>query len=1617
MLTMSKDHTLYYEAYNDASDLNDDGTIDTTYNPNIDYYGYFDSYKYYEYDTILGAFKPAGTTSDKKSPSGYWSGDFLNYLTMSRIDVLRKVLYGGFRRVDTASTTILERANIPNDAHCWGKEYSGPSSNGFEISDYTPFSAPSSGTRHLFASGSREAATATSNKALLRVKLNSSYRISRWVSNESGEDLLGDAPVGAPDYEYQVRVVVGVKSLPDLESEKLYTDSSGNTVYKPIGLLQRYGESGKIYFGLMTGTYKNNLSGGVLRKNVGPITDEINNATGEFKYIDGSYTGGIVSTIDHFTVKGFNYGSNYWDNTIYSRPIVQGENIMWGNPMAEMMYESLRYFSGKSATAEFTANVSNGNDNGIALPLAAWKDPYKATTSGGLGYPTCSKPFILALSDINPSYDTNQLPNVYSSFNSGFSGTLTTNGTSFNAKTLADTVSSTEGIGGNYFIGQSQSTTDYSCSEKTISSLSEIRGLCPEEPTKLGGYYSASVAYYGKANDVNSAADTQSIHTYAVALASPLPKIEIPMNSGRKITLVPFAKTVYSTAGGGVSPAYGSFQPTCAMVDFYVEELTETYGKFIVSFEHSEQGSDFDMDGLVQYEYTKTSSDTVEITITNINNVSGGGSKQHFGYIISGTDHDGIYLDVKNKYQPNNEDPDYYLDTPPGEYPQGTYSDYGSWKDGTYLPITSTRSFHASSVGAGLLEPPLWYAAKWGGFDDVNDSGTPDLEAEWDQDQDGVPDTYFFVANPGKLESQLNKAFNDILSRVSSGTAASVISQSREGDGAIYQSIFFPEKTDDNGDAINWVGQVHALFVDTNGNIREDSNRNHCLDAISDKIIIFDDTDIYRFQDANGDNTLSDAEIANSTEILNDSLDISFLWSSSDWLNGISDAEVVSQRSQYNATTSNRYILTFADKDNDMVVDSNEIQDFVWPPSPSPNQWLNATRDFYTYLTLYPSFDDTPTAISKLRTDDIGAFGTLLGKLAERQVDFIRGADQTALTISGYEIPAGRSRQYADNGVTRTWRLGDVVYSTPTVVGAPSEGYNMLYLDSSYQDFLKQYKNRRQMVYVGANDGMLHAFNGGFYNSTSNGFDLQRSGEVAFPLGMEVWGYVPYNLLPHLRWLSESDYSSALHVCYMDLKPRIFDARIFFEHDGITPIDSDHPSGWGTVLVAGMRLGGGTIRADVDKTVSNAFDASVDRTMSSAYVIMDITNPEIAPTVLAEIHMPYQGFTTCYPTAMPMTTPDATTNSDNQWYLVFGSGPASATGTADPACITTGVSAQNGRLYVLDLKNLAVNGALTTLDSSGEFTTARNAFAQTEANSFIADPIAMDLNIGDGSTGEFKTDLVYYGTSAGTQTAGTGTMRRLVSANAMPSGGLVSWYGSMTLADVGKPVTSAPSVAMDDSDNLWVYFGAGRFYNRNDIPQSEHMSFYGIKDPIISGNNSSIDPLDLFNSTQITLDNGTCPGSSYSQTCVGVYQNGTALSGGWSTLVSMVETYPGWRQDFTADYERVLGQPSTLSGAVIFTTYLPSNDLCEFEGISNLWALYYKTGTAYFKPILSGSRDAFITSIGLGRGMTVTPNLHVGSKSGSTAFIQTSTGAIETIDIDNPISTKSGTLYWKENAE
>ncbi len=779
MIVAGKDHKLFYEAYNDASDIDGDGVLDTHFKPSITYYGLYDSNLCYDYQNNM--FRPSALSTNGKC-SGAWSGNWLNYATTSRIDALRKVLYGGYRSTDTESQTILERSYIPQDAHSWAKEYSSPSLDGYRISDYTPLSLPVSGRRHFFGNSTQNANKNCSNidncsslPPHLMVVQNSPRRVWEWASKE--RPVL-DGSHGGYKVDYIVRVEVCTAQFN--EQCKLYP----NGQYKPVGLLHDYGEDESMFFGLLTGSYNKNMSGGVLRKVVSSFRGEVNTSTGQF-----SSTNDIVRSFDKLRIRDFNNGSTgkkYHGGWQTDSAMSEGRFVDWGNPIAEMMYEGLRYFAGKaSPTSAF--HTTGGDDAHIGLSASAWDNPFSDSSQAKANW--CAKSNMLVMSDINPSFDSDQLPGSYF-------GSISNDLSGLDVRNLASTISSNEpSVGARHFIGQSFSNYDGAPTVKNVSDLGTIRGLAPEEPTKQGSYYSASVAYYGKTHDLNPVQGDQTVDSFYVALASPLPKISFGAGN-QTVTMVPFAKSV-GTNGG----EWANFQPTNQIVDFYVDTLANLpgapqnnsinqgrpYAKFRINFEDVEQGADHDMDAITEYEILLTDKGKVKINVNSA--YAAGGIIQHMGYIISGTTNDGTFLVIRDLGHPESADPDYVLDYPntPGA-----------------LPFTSSLEFTPGSSSGSLLKDPLWYAAKWGGFIDKNDNNIPDLQKEWDANEDGTPDTYFLVQNPLKLKESLEETLDNILERSASSGNISANSSSISNTTLAFTSTY---------STVNWSGDVHAYPI------------------------------------------------------------------------------------------------------------------------------------------------------------------------------------------------------------------------------------------------------------------------------------------------------------------------------------------------------------------------------------------------------------------------------------------------------------------------------------------------------------------------------------------------------------------------------------------------------------------------------------------------------------------------------------------------------------------------------------------------------------------------------------------------------------------------------------
>jgi type IV pilus assembly protein PilY1 len=108
--------------------------------------------------------------------------------------------------------------------------------------------------------------------------------------------------------------------------------------------------------------------------------------------------------------------------------------------------------------------------------------------------------------------------------------------------------------------------------------------------------------------------------------------------------------------------------------------------------------------------------------------------------------------------------------------------------------------------------------------------------------------------------------------------------------------------------------------------------------------------------------------------------------------------------------------------------------------------------------------------------------------------------------------------------------------------------------------------------------------------------------------------------------------------------------------------------------------------------------------------------------------------------------------------------------------------------------------------------------------------------------------------------------------------------------------------------------------------------------------------------------------------------------------------------------ERSVVNPTLIGGAVFFTTFIPSTDICVAAGNSNLYALYYRTGTAYTDPILGvDAAGASIRSISLGEGLASSVSIQVGAQpTGMSGFYQSSNS------VTGKVSPKPPSVLWSQ---
>jgi type IV pilus assembly protein PilY1 len=352
--------------------------------------------------------------------------------------------------------------------------------------------------------------------------------------------------------------------------------------------------------------------------------------------------------------------------------------------------------------------------------------------------------------------------------------------------------------------------------------------------------------------------------------------------------------------------------------------------------------------------------------------------------------------------------------------------------------------------------------------------------------------------------------------------------------------------------------------------------------------------------------------------------------------------------------------------------------------------------------------------------------------------------------------------------------LGDIVNSDAIFVGAPIESY----LDASnpgFSAFKSANVDRSPIVYVGSNDGMLHAFNADTTSGTTLG-------------GTELFAYVPSFVLPGPNGTPAQDGLRARaslnnfdHQFYVDGTPVA--RSVDFARTCAAPLtgctfDTALASQWRTILVGGLRKGGKGYYA-LDVTDPGSFNTEAS---AAGKVLWEFTDADMGLT---------------------FGRPVIAKTAKYGWVVILPSGYNN----------TTGPNPGKGFLYILN----AQTGAL--LEKIGPF----GPGDATNPSGF-AHIAGFTPNFGD-----FTVTEVYGGDLAGDLwrfdlKAASGSYPAPVQAALLenPIG-------------TGQPITTEPRIEIDIKGVVrWVFLGTGKLLGLSDLlanaATDQTQSFYAFRD-------------------------------------------------------------------------------------------------------------------------------------------------------------------------------------------
>ena len=514
----------------------------------------------------------------------------------------------------------------------------------------------------------------------------------------------------------------------------------------------------------------------------------------------------------------------------------------------------------------------------------------------------------------------------------------------------------------------------------------------------------------------------------------------------------------------------------------------------------------------------------------------------------------------------------------------------------------------------------------------------------------------------------------------------------------------------------------------------------------------------------------------------------------------------------------------------------------------------------------------------------------------------------------------------------RTRLLGDIVNSGVKYVGAPAGQVN---LGLGYDAFVDAQTYRRAAVYVGANDGMLHAFHAGGKQRNATTDEVT---EVE-PTLAELFAYIPSWMKGKLAALTDPAYR---HQLYVDATPVIGDANLKGDCTVTnSPNTGDTDCDWRSVLVSGTGGGGRGVFA-LDVTNPEAFDAS-----KVLWEFTDADDPDMG-YVLGQARI----------VKLLFTEADATTTLPTPAvYRWFAMVPAGVNSYAGDDTARRGNGDANIFLLALD------KAAGTAWTQGTNYWKLRLPRIQALQATHPTGILNLEAFTGVGGV----TEYVYAGDLHGQLWAfkfkgidstgwNTATLANCYSSGSCQEGAVKPLFIATTSADGDgntepQPITVAPTILEGAGNGVhFVSFGTGKYFEKDDAQTTKIDTFYTVysnfnhrAEQVLSRNNGDAIIPDRSYLQEVVKDR-TEDGVNY-------FKPSQAFFWGWlasaPTAGDTPNTRSGWFMDFvergendatTAVGERQIADASwvNLTSRLMFSTLTPNSatntDVCGTGG-------------------------------------------------------------------------------------